>query len=463
MAGERTRVEDRQLTCLEALVTSHCGLRIRPRERETLRHAVRERVKQLGLPQVDDYLRLLGMETPAAQGEWRELIPSLTNPESHFFRDHAQMALLRDTLLPELIARNRPQQRLRLWSPGCSRGQEPYSLAMLLQQLLPDWSQWNLAILGTDINEEYLATARRGVYGDWSFRSLDPAIRKRYFRPVPGGHQIDDSLRSMVTFREHNLVRDACPDPASGLRELDLILCRNVFIYFTPESIRLVLPRLAAALREDGCLITGHAEIQDQPREAFEVRHYPGAIVYRRIGASASPEARRWPDTARRVEASAATWKGGSVTAPERVERPAGSETAPYADLCLEARRHANQGELDRASELCRDAVAMEPLGPTAYQLLASIAAERGNQNEARDLLLKVIYLAPAAPTAYLELGAIYDLEGDAARARKLRETALALLRALPAPAVVDSWSDVTAGELLQHLEGRVDDETVGP
>jgi chemotaxis protein methyltransferase CheR len=149
--------------------------------------------------------------------------------------------------------------------------------------------------------------------------------------------------------------------------------------------------------------------------------------------------------------------------APERAERLAWNATARYRDLCLTARKHADRGELDRASEFCRAAVEMEPLGPTAYQLLASIAAERGNRNEARDLLLKVIYLAPAAPTAYLELGAIYDLEGDGARARKLRETALELLRALPAPAVVDSWSDVTAGELLRHLEGRVDGEQVGP
>jgi chemotaxis protein methyltransferase CheR len=500
MLGEQSRVEDQHLTQMETLVTSHTGLRLRPRDRETLRRAAMARVKQLGLLQAEEYLRLLGTEREEAKAEWRQLVSFLTNPESHYFRDHALMTLLRDTLLPELIARSRPRMRLRLWSAGCSRGQEPYSLAILVQQLIPDWRQWDLSIVGTDINEEYLGTARRGIYSDWSFRSLDPVIRERYFRPVPGGYQIDESLRSLVTFRDHNLVGDACPDAALGLQELDLILCRNVFIYFAPESIRLVLPRLAAALREGGYLITGHAEVQSQWLELLEARLYPEAMVYQRIGAGGeegkggrgegergrrgagatrqrsicpltpsplhpftpSPPhpftvSPRVPGTAGLAEAEAAIREGQHGAALEMLERRTESGPARYRAVCLLARIYANQGELERASELCRRAVSLDPLGAMAYQLLASIAEERGNRGEARELLRKVIYLDPEGPAAFLELAGIYASEGDATRAGKLRRTALALLRALPPAAAVEPWGDVTAGELLRHVEERAD------
>src|SRR5262249_29138237 len=150
------------------LLAARTGLSVRTQEREQFKEALTSRARALRLPGLADYRRLLQGETEDAEAEWQRLLPLLTNRETHFFRDPGQMQLLRERILPELLERNRRQRQLRLWSAGCSTGEEPYSLAILLDEILPDSDGWNLLLLATDLNEEALETARRGVYGRWS-------------------------------------------------------------------------------------------------------------------------------------------------------------------------------------------------------------------------------------------------------------------------------------------------------
>ena len=185
---------------IEQLISARAGLQLRPREREALRGTLAARMAALHLRHADEYHQLLQAGTSDAESEWEQLMARLTNNESYFFRDKGQMALLRERILPELIARNQATRTLRLWSAGCSTGEEPYSLAMLVDELLPQretasGADWEIVILGTDIDGPALEQARRGIYGSWSFRTMEPELQQRCFHRQEDGWQVAEASR----------------------------------------------------------------------------------------------------------------------------------------------------------------------------------------------------------------------------------------------------------------------------
>jgi len=174
-------------------------------------------------------LRLALGQHPIGHPLWRAVIRATTIGETYFFRNAAQFQALRDQVLPELIARRRANgfKQIRVWSAGCATGEEPYSLAILLGELLPDLADWSITILATDINQEFLERARQGVYRASAFRNETPDdLRDRYFKPVEGGWQLDPAIRRMVTFGHLNLVSDDYPSFETNTTGLDLIVCR---------------------------------------------------------------------------------------------------------------------------------------------------------------------------------------------------------------------------------------------
>ena len=489
----------------ERLIADHAGLQLRPREREALRGILAARMAALHTGDADEYYRLLQAETPTAESEWRQLMPRLTNKESYFFRDKGQMALLRERILPELIARNQARRTLRLWSAGCSTGEEPYSLAILVDELLPQGgissgSKWEIVILGTDIDGQALEQARRGVYGSWSFRTVEPALQQRYFHRQEDGWHVAGVSRALVTFSRCNLVSDPFPSTAAGIHDMDLILCRNVFIYFEREAIAAVLLKFAQTLRDGGCLMTGHAEIQGQSVEPLQARMFPESMVYQRVGKASyamgtpvggeqrqagtqagyaatrsrppisatnrdSPSAQQAakviaipplaPSTAKVEHVLAEAEAHYAVSEHQEWARtlPPTQEPAEENVLLRRARTHANLGRYEEAADCCRRLMEAFPFAPAPCELLAAIAGEQGRPDEAKRLLKQALYLAPASPSAYLELGAIYHSEGDTERARKMRVTALKLLQQMPPETVVGSGSGPTAREWILHLE----------
>src|SRR4051794_31178619 len=152
----------------------------------------------------------------------------LTIGETHFFRVAPQIAALQETVLPDLLARRADQRRLALWSAGCSSGEEPYTLAILLRDLLPDQERWAISILATDLSEPALDEARRACYREWSFRETPEQIRQRHFAREGDTWRLNETIRQMVRFKRPNLAADPLPAPSATLPALDLILCRNV-------------------------------------------------------------------------------------------------------------------------------------------------------------------------------------------------------------------------------------------
>ena len=160
-------------------------------------------------------------------------------------------------------------------------GQEPYSLAILLHKIIPDISQWNITVIGTDINQDFLNKARTGIYQDWSFRLSDPSLTRDYFTAVKEGWQINTQIKKMVTFCQDNIVQDKIlPAPCYGV---DLILCRNVFIYFEKDSVTKGVNKFYSALNPEGYFMTGHAELQGVSLNGFKALSFPESIIYQRL------------------------------------------------------------------------------------------------------------------------------------------------------------------------------------
>ncbi|MBI2317263.1 MAG: response regulator, partial [Betaproteobacteria bacterium] len=445
---------------LEEVVRNVVGLRVRDQDLPQLAAWKRDRVRALALAGENRYEGLLTGDGDAAARERELLCERFTTGESYFFRDPGQLALIKDKLLPEVLAQRARQRSLRLWSAGCAAGEEAYSLAMLTDELAPELAGWKVHILGTDISSKALEKARAGTYGQWSFRGLDPERKERYFRARGERWAIDPRLRRMVTFSRGDLVRDAFPNPAAGLAEFDLILCRNVFIYLAPAAIARITEKLAHTLAEGGYLVAGHSELFGHTIEPLRTRIFPQSVVLQK-----HPEARRAADFRKLPEPlpapgvvavpSSPRIRSAQTTPPAR---PPIAATETVDHLLERAWRHADRGMREAAGEDCRRAEAMAPFDPRPYYLLAQLAQERGETSEAKTLLKKVIYLDPSFVAAYLELGALHEQDGDGDRARRMRQAASKELRKLPEGAAVAPYGESTAGEVLAYVDGLLDE-----
>lgn len=264
------------------LIAKQTGIEIREQNYVAMGDNIYSRMKELKILTPQSYYDLLTSETPEAEEEWQKFICLITNRESYFFRDKGQFSLLRQTILPDLIRRNQRIKSLRFCSAGCSTGQEPYSLAILLKELIPDIENWNILILGVDINRESLSQAKKAVYNTWSFRQVENDIKQKYFKNSAGYYQLSDDIRNLVKYRQVNLVRDQIPHPEIELYDMDLIICRNVFIYFTENAINQVVEKFFNTLKPNGYLITGHAELNNTQVKAFQTKLFSESIIYQR-------------------------------------------------------------------------------------------------------------------------------------------------------------------------------------
>ncbi len=399
-----------------ALLSARTGLHIRVKDQDALAAQLAARRAALGM---DARVYLALLERGDTQSvEWAHLMPLLTNGESYFERDRGQFALLRDTLLPELIAAKSAvgERVLRVWSAGCSTGEEAYSLAMAAQTVMPPG--WKVRVWGTDINGAALQAARRGVYGEWSFRGVETTTRARFFRSAPGGFEPIPALRDAVTFEHCNLAASDWPDAARGLTDMDLIVCRNVLIYFDRAALAGVVARFGRTLRAGGLLLTGHAELHDQNPAPLRVRLFRESLVYQKDAATRPAPPVLAP---RAIEAA---------PAPRELPTPTVPCPCKSADEWLaDAGAHADAGRHEDAARCCRSALATDAAHVGAHLLWARVAIEQADFEQAKTLLRKGIYLAPSEAEAYAELGALYQREGNGARARQLWAHALELVR----------------------------------
>ncbi|MCR9143052.1 MAG: tetratricopeptide repeat protein [bacterium] len=279
-------MNESEITQLQALIARRTGIHFRPADRDKFISAIEARMGELRLRRTEDYLRFLEERSPEAAGdsEWGYLTAHLVPGESYFFRDTGQIALIQDELLPELIAARRKagDLRLRIWSAGCSTGEEPYSLAALVYDLLPDAENWQVLILGTDPNAEAVERARSGRYTKWSFRQVSAERQSRFFTEESGTYRVLPEIQGMVSFRVHDLHAASYPEPGGQIRDMDLILCRNVFIYLQASVIAGIVAKMERSLIVGGMLVTGHGELSEARPAGLATRIFPASILYQK-------------------------------------------------------------------------------------------------------------------------------------------------------------------------------------
>ncbi|OFW31955.1 MAG: hypothetical protein A3G76_04175 [Acidobacteria bacterium RIFCSPLOWO2_12_FULL_65_11] len=382
--------------------------------------------------------------------EWKRLASHLTVGETYFLRDPALFEALEKQILPSLIAARRAQGmlRLRLWSAGCATGEEAYSLAIIIDRLLPDRSRWALTILATDINLEALHVAQQGIYRQWSFRNTPEDVRTQYFRRRDAEtFEVAPGIRQAVVFAPLNLNDGSYPSVVTNTVAMDLIFCRNVLMYFTPQAQRATVARLREALVTGGWLVVSPAEASAELLRPLVPVPCSGAILYHKEhpGSPLAFAAERSP-----VTSSMARWEAKpalpdiSTAAPPVTAQP---ETASFLER---ARDLADQGQLDEAHRLCERALERDQLDPEAHLLMASICQERGEVGTAVEALRRAIYLDPGSAPAHFLLGSLLLRRGEQRRGQRAMETAVGLLSSRPRDEVVPGTDGLSAGPLLE-------------
>lgn len=269
-----------ELALFQEYLLIHSGLHFDQNNIKILERGLQRRMRAIGARDYGDYHRYLEKYGESRQ-EQKKLLGLLTVGETYFFRYLAHFDALVHSVLPELIARNRTQRSLHIWSAGCSTGEEPYTLAMTLREHFPVLADWDVQILATDINKVALRRARQGVYGPRALRVTDPACREKYFQRVGSAYVVDPQIRNMVRFAYLNLQTGAFPSADNGTCNVDILFCRNVMIYFQLATSRRIVEKFSRCLSPGGFLFLGHAETLINISDSFQRQHQAGGFYYR--------------------------------------------------------------------------------------------------------------------------------------------------------------------------------------
>ena len=467
---------DSLLAQLSDFLEAQMGLHF-PRERwRDLERGIVAAFRASGYADVEAFTHWL-LSTPLTRSQIEGLASHLTVGETYFFREKRSFEIFEQHILPELLhARAQTERNLRIWSAGCCTGEEPYSIAMLLDRLIPDPGNWNLTILATDINPQFLRKAAQGVYGTWSFRETPGWIRERYFTSLQDGRfEIQPRIRRMVTFSYLNLADDAYPSLVNGTNAMDVIFCRNVLMYFSQKRAKGVIDKLQRSLVEGGWLITSPTETSNVQFSALTAVEFPGAFLYRKLAVAAPPalaagyQAPWYQVAAVDAETSAepaepvAFDTAASAFAAEVLPVTGGEQVAQAdaADPCAnddsemerrQARACADAGRLAEAIAWCEKAISADKLNPAHHYLLATIEMERGQGAASERSLGRALYLEPDFVLAYFALGNLCLSAGRQREARRHFSNALTLLRAYPADALLPESDGLSAGRLVEII-----------
>ncbi|KIH77370.1 MCP methyltransferase, CheR-type [Geoalkalibacter ferrihydriticus] len=261
---------------MRELIYQHCGLHFSEDNKYLLEKRLSKQVRLHKFKSFKDYYYLLRY-SKTRDDELAQAIDLLTTNETYFFREESQLRTFVEEVIPEIKKRRESEgsRKLRIWSAGCSTGEEPYTLAMLLHRA--GLHDWNIDIIGTDISQRVLQVARKGVYGPSSFRTTDSRYIQDYFEESEGKYRIVDEVRRMVNISHLNLFDNS---RVSLLGHMDAIFCRNVIIYFDLEAKKKVVENFFQRLHPGGFLMLGHSESLINVSTRFALRHFTHDMVY---------------------------------------------------------------------------------------------------------------------------------------------------------------------------------------
>ncbi|NJN16934.1 MAG: tetratricopeptide repeat protein [Oscillochloris sp.] len=393
----------------------YCGVYLDDSRRNVLQAALSCRSAALGI-NPEDYLQQLDLSLNRA--ELQRLAELILNHETLFFRNRPHFEALRRVVLPELHQQLPPGAPIRMWSAGCSSGEEPYSLAITALEALGDPLPRPVQVYATDLSAAALERARAGVYRGRTLSNLSALQRARFFQAQGDGLAVTQPMRDLVRYEQRNLI-DPFPAEMHGIH---IVFCQNVTIYFQLDTCRDLMARIYGMMPEGGSLFLGFSETLWNIFDRFRWREVAGSFVYTKetqrpavvepdkpartqIALRTKPAPRpHTPATLRFAEAEIVA-QGRSLVDAGNAEAaltlfagaPLAGRYAPQI-LALTARAHADRGDLDLAVAEARRALEMNPLTTDAYVLIGLIYARQGQPLEAIKCLERARYLDSQAP-----------------------------------------------------------------
>jgi len=277
--GTEQVMSDEEFLLFRDSIYNHCGIYFDEESKYLLEKRLARRMSLLDFSTYFDYYQFLKYNRKKDQ-EMLDIMDILTTNETYFFREMYQLKAFSEEIIPELINIKKAagKRDLRIWSAGCSTGEEPYTIAMLLNEI-PALHDWKIEIIGTDISQRVLQQARLAVYGKSAFRSTDDYFKEKYFKEHEGGHRICDAMREMVTISHLNLLD--C-NRMTMLGQMDLIFCRNVIIYFDSAAKKKVVESFCSSLYAGGFLLLGHSESLMNITTLYKLRHFKNDMIYQK-------------------------------------------------------------------------------------------------------------------------------------------------------------------------------------
>ncbi|MFH0976463.1 MAG: CheR family methyltransferase [Spirochaetota bacterium] len=468
-----------------------------PSERWTdLERGLRSAMPELGFSGLTEMYKWLLTADPVRR-ETEILASHLTIGETYFFRDRAFFNSLRNTVIPELVdAKIKTSRSLRIWSAGCCTGEEPYSVAIMLREIIPDISEWNITLLATDINRRFLNKAINGIYNQWSFRQTSDDVRERFF--VNAGNNlfsINNEIVSMVKFSILNLVEDVYPSLLNNTNAMDLIICRNVLMYLKAGQAAEVVRRLYNSLVSRGLLSISPVEHSAAIAEYFDAENIDGVTLYRKalnvrqkavntqkpetekheswhnhISEVKHPEIQavttviketesqdesesipdKWSEAGTLYNSGDYTGAIGILTQLEKQGR------AEAREMALLASCYANRGMLADARSWCEAAIVRDKLNPRLYYLLSVILHEQGETEQAETAFRKTLYLDPEFALAFFALGNIAAQKGDFKTAEKHYRIVLELLKKFNPEDIIPGSEGMQVGKLSEIIRDLI-------
>ncbi len=488
------------LSKISEIILSNTGLHFPKEKRHDLRRAVEKAASALGFDTALACAEWL-LESSGNESRIEVLIKYLTVGETHFFRDGKLFQALEEELIPQLVQDRRASNRaLRIWSAGCATGEEPYTLAIVVSRLAMNLIGWDISILATDINKEFLRKAAEAVYGDWSFRSVPEGIKESYFELQADEARLLPEIKRMVRFSHHNLVKDPYPFAWPENEPMDIIFCRNVIMYFSQERQEEIINKLCNCLTDGGLLVVSPAEASSVTNPHLVPVNYPGVILFRKDD---SPKETKifqpelFFETLAPFVATVPDWdepftfpvfevvetdveRGSEFVETAETER----ELTPYVEglklfeqglyaeavehllvevgsngfkqsgtaMSLLTRAYANQGKLVDALLWSEKAVTADKLNAEYHHLHATILQEMEKYQEASVSLNRAVFLNPNLVAAHFALGNLWLRMRNPKQSQRHFKTALAILRNYHEDDTVPSTEGMSAGRLTEII-----------
>ena len=487
----KNTLPENTLLQVSEFVAEHLALNY-PKERwNDLERNITAAASEFGYTEVENFIQRI-MSSPMTHEHVEILTTHLAINETYFWREPETFEALEQSILPELIRSRQEKKRIRIWSAGCSTGEEPYSIAIALHRAIPQIKDWNITILATDINPRILRRATAGLFSQRSFRNSPQWLKEKYVSLKEKDiFEIIPEIKRMVKYEYLNLADNVFPSPFNDTNAMDIIFCRNVLMYFSEKRCSQVVRGLFNSLIQNGYLVVSASELSLQSLSEFTAMNFPGMVLYqktsknlnvqqqipaetlvhtpmgytlplrpvntikelnpqlRKIENEILPEAAPSPQIHSVYDKALVSYAQGNYA---EVIETLQKDDQTSAERILSIRAYANQGMLVSAIRLCEKAIAADKLNPSLHYLYAAILQENNQWDEAVTSLKRAIFLDSNFVLSYYSLGKIYQRLGNVQSANKCTENVLTILNTCNPDEILFESEGLTAGRFKEII-----------